>query len=185
MEEKSQLPYLQLDDAGEDPLPVEMVVNLVADEIGNISVLYGPNAGFVRLQQLSEKAREVLEPFALQLIGQAGLDFFNNVILELKWKPKDDITSSDEEAAKKPEKPTPEEVSKMRAIVINFDIESKEWIRLLFIENRDLFFKWMESQDKVKPEDLKSKLEEKGPRLEVLLEKDFEGDLMEFLNGYP
>lgn len=48
----------------------------------------------------------------------------------------------------------------MRAIVINFDIESREWLRLLFIENRDLLFKWMESQEKIKPEDLKSKLEE-------------------------
>ena len=137
-----------------------MIVNLVTPDIGNISVLYGPNGGFIRLKQLSDQARVMLVPFALQLLGQAGLDFFNKVILELKWKPKDDLTSSDEEAAKKPEKPTPEEVSKMRAIVINFDIESREWLRLLFIENRDLLFKWMESQEKIKPEDLKSKLEE-------------------------
>ena len=49
IEEKSQLPYLQLDDAGDDPLPVEMMVNYVAPDIGNIPILYGPNGGFVRL----------------------------------------------------------------------------------------------------------------------------------------
>ena len=41
------------------------MVNLVAPDIGNISILYGPNGGFIRLHQLSEKAREILEPFAL------------------------------------------------------------------------------------------------------------------------
>ena len=67
-----------------------MMVNLVAPDIGNIPVYYGPNGGFIKLWQLSEKAREILEPFALQLLAQAGLEFFNKVILELKWKPKED-----------------------------------------------------------------------------------------------
>ena len=78
--------------------------------------------------------------------------------MELKWKPKDDKTSSDEEPPKKPEKPSPEEINLMRGIVINFDIQAKEWLRLLFVEHRDLFFRWIESQEKVKPEDLRAKM---------------------------
>ena len=46
----------------------------------------------------------------------------------------------------------------MRGIVINFDIQAKEWLRLLFVEHRDLFFRWMETQEKVKPEDLIAKM---------------------------
>lgn len=47
--EKSQLPYLQLDDINDDPLPHEMMVNMVAPDIGNIPILYGPNGGFIKL----------------------------------------------------------------------------------------------------------------------------------------
>ena len=87
---------------------------------------------------------EILGPFAVQLLGQAGLEFFNNAVLELKWKPKHDATSSDEEPPK-PEKPTAEEVTKLRAIVINFDMEDWMWINQLFIENRTIFLKWINS----------------------------------------
>ena len=31
MEEKAQLPFLSLDDVSDDPLPAEMMVNIVAD----------------------------------------------------------------------------------------------------------------------------------------------------------
>ena len=48
----------------------------------------------------------------MQLLAQAGLEFFNNVILELKWKPKTDATSSDEEPAK-PEKPSDDEICQL------------------------------------------------------------------------
>ena len=65
-------------------------------------------------------------------------------MLELKWKPKTDATSSDEEPAK-PEKPTPEEVTKLRGIVINFDMEDWMWVNQLFVENRTIFLKWMNS----------------------------------------
>ena len=42
-----------------------MTVNLIAPDIGNMQVLYGPHGGFIRLNQLSEKGREILEPFAI------------------------------------------------------------------------------------------------------------------------
>lgn len=47
--DKSSLPYMQLDDISDDPLPHEMMVNMVAPEIGNIPVLYGPRGNFVKL----------------------------------------------------------------------------------------------------------------------------------------
>ena len=115
--EKSQLPYLQLDDISDDPLPHEMMVNMVAPDIGNIPILYGPRGSFIKLWQLSESAREILDAFAIQLLQQAGLEFFNNAILELKWKPKTDLTSSDEEPPKKKEKPNDEELATLKSIV--------------------------------------------------------------------
>ena len=159
MAEKASLPYLQLDDASDEPLPVEMMVNMVAPQIGDaLPVLYGPNGRFIKMAQLSEKGREILEPFAIQLLGHAGLDFFNNCVFELKWKPKTDDTSSDEEPAKKPERPTPEEVTTLRSIVIDFSLTERQWFVKLFIENRAIFFKCMETQTKIKPEDIKAKL---------------------------
>jgi len=47
--EKEVLPYLQLDDVSDDPLPHEMMVNMVAPDIGNIPVLYGPQGRFIKL----------------------------------------------------------------------------------------------------------------------------------------
>ena len=95
--EKKALPYLQLDTtAGDNPLPEEMVVNLIADQVGEIPFLH-ENRGFYKLANLQDHARSILEPFTLQLLGQAGLEFLNNIMLELKFKPKDDPDSSDEE----------------------------------------------------------------------------------------
>ena len=73
----------------------------------------------------------------------------------------------------------------MRAIVINFDLLAKQWLRLLFVEKRDIFFRWMETQKKVKPEEIRAKMEEKGHRLEVLLQKGFDGDLNEIIEAAP
>ena len=67
-----------------------MMVNMIAPEIGQIPILYGPHGKFLRLEHLNERAKEILEPFAVQLVAQGGLEFFNSVVLELKWKPKDD-----------------------------------------------------------------------------------------------
>ena len=83
---------------------------------------------------MNEKGREILEPFVIQLLGHAGLDFFNNCVFELKWKPKTDATSSEEEPAKEVEKPTPEEINLLRAIVIDFSLTERQWFVKLFIE---------------------------------------------------
>ena len=55
------------------------------------------NRVYYKLGNLQEHARTILEPFALQLIGYAGLDFMNDVMLELKFKPKGEPDSSEEE----------------------------------------------------------------------------------------
>ena len=47
IEEKKQLPYLQLDDVSDDPLPTEMMVNMVAPDINQIPLLYGPRGNFI------------------------------------------------------------------------------------------------------------------------------------------
>ena len=57
MEEKKQLPYLQLDEVGDDPLPEEMMVNMIAPDIGMMTILYGPHGNFIKLNQLSEGGR--------------------------------------------------------------------------------------------------------------------------------
>ena len=69
IQDKQGLPYLQLDDVSDDPLPHEMMVNMIAPDIGQIPILYGPHAKFLRLEHLNEKAKEILEPFAVQLIA--------------------------------------------------------------------------------------------------------------------
>lgn len=52
------------------------------------------------------------------MLREGGLEFFNNAVFELKWKPKSDKTSSDEEPAKKQSnKLTDEEVTMLRAII--------------------------------------------------------------------
>ena len=66
----------------------------------------------------------------VQLLKQGGLEFFNNCVFELKWKPENEAESSEEEPAKKAEneKPTHEETSKLRNIVIDFEITNREWL---------------------------------------------------------
>ena len=60
------------------------------------------------------------------------------------------------------------------------------WVNQLFVENRTIFLKWMNSQDKKdKPEELKQKLEESGHDLVKLIDKNHEGDLMEVILGVP
>ena len=85
------------------------------------------------------------------MVAQAGLEFSQNVIYELKWKPKDDAVSSDEEPKKKdedkekeekPEKPTPEEISTLRALLCDFETEEKEWLTKMFVEKRDIVLRW-------------------------------------------
>lgn len=73
-----------------------MIVNLIADQIGEIPFLH-EDRGFYKLCNLQEHARSILEPFTLQLLGHAGLEFLNNVMLELKFKPKNEEDSTDEE----------------------------------------------------------------------------------------
>ena len=51
--EKSELPYLQLDDVGEEPLHKEVLVDMVRPEVGNFPILYGPKGGFIYLSMLS------------------------------------------------------------------------------------------------------------------------------------
>ena len=63
-------------------------------------------------------------------------------MFELKWKPKEDESSSEEEP---PKKPSAEEVVKLVSIVENEQMEPKDWFRALLIDNRDLFFKWMDA----------------------------------------
>ena len=96
--EKAELPYIQLDpaDIGDEPLPEEMIVNLIADQVSELPFLH-ENKGYYKLGNLQPHARSLLEPFTLQLLGHAGLEFLNNVMLELKFKPKDEPDSSDEE----------------------------------------------------------------------------------------
>ena len=87
-----------------------MVVNLITPDIGQIPILYGPLGNFIRLSQLSETAIEIIEPLMLQVLLQAGLEFFNRIVFELKWKPKDDASSSEEEP---PQRPSDEELAKL------------------------------------------------------------------------
>ena len=122
-----------------------MMVNMVAPDIGNIPILYGPRGDFIRLLQLSEGARKILEPMCVQLLREGGLEFFNNAVFELKWKPKSDKTSSDEEPPKKDDKPTNEEIATLRSIVES-EMAPREWLAKLLIENRESLVKWIAAQ---------------------------------------
>jgi len=177
IEEKSQLPYLQLDDISDDPLPHEMMVNMVAPDIGNIPILYGPRGGFVKLLHLSESAREILDAFSIQLLSQGGLEFFNNAILELKWKPKTDASSSDEEPPKKqPEKLTEEELALLRSVVSG-ELSGIDWLKKIFGEHRKLYLRWQTTQENTAVvEQVKNTLTFAGCDLEKLLADDFEGE---------
>ena len=124
-----------------------------------------------------------MEPFAIQLLLQGGLEFFNNAILELKWKPKDDPESSDEEPPKKDEgKPTDEELATLKSIV-DGELPPPEWLKKLFVEHRKLYIRWQESQEnKVDVDMVKMGLQCPGLGLEKLVEKEFEGDAQQLLD---
>ena len=49
--------------------------------------------------------------------------------------------------------------------------------------HRDIFLKWVDSQQKIKPEELSKKLQEAGNGLERLLDKEFTGDVEALLEG--
>ena len=93
------------------------------------------------------------------MLLQAGLDFLNNCILELKWKPPEDATSSEEEP---PKKPSPDEINLLRSIVINFALSDRDWMQELFVSNRDIWLKWIGSQEKSKQEEVMELFVSKG-----------------------
>ena len=65
-----------------------------------------------------------MQPFTLQLLGAAGLEFLNNVMLELKFKPKDEPDSSDEEKR---------QVDFSKKLADNKELTSEDYLRKLFI----------------------------------------------------
>ena len=103
----------------------------------------------------------------LQLLLQAGLEFFNRVVFELKWKPKEDASSSEEES---PERPSDEELANLKAIVVDESLQPRDWLKRLFIEHRKSFFKWNGSQKKSELKGAcKKKVTEVAPKLGMLL----------------
>ena len=54
------------------------------------------------MKQLNKVAFDLFEPFLVQLLAEGGVDFFNEVVLELRWSRKSDpADSSDDEERKK------------------------------------------------------------------------------------
>lgn len=95
--EKQEYPWVQLDpEASDAPLPEEMLVNILADKVDDMTFLY-EDRRHVRFVNLQEAGKKHIYPFVLQLLSYAGLQFFQRVLFELKWAPKDRAESSDEE----------------------------------------------------------------------------------------
>ena len=77
-----------------------MIVENVGPEIKRFPIYHGPSGGFIRFEQLGGNAIEILEPFLIQCLAHAGLEYFQNCVFELKWKPATDSDSTEEEEKK-------------------------------------------------------------------------------------
>lgn len=97
------------------------------------------------------------------------MEFSQNCVYELKWKPKDDPESSDEELKKEVEKPTQEEISMLRALLADFEKTEEEFLLSLFVEKRDIFRKWALNQAKTLVSDVNKRLEAASEGLSKLL----------------
>ena len=130
---------------------------------------------------MSESARDIIEPFLVQLLAQAGLEFFNRVVFELKWKPKNEESSSEDE--KKPDKPTEADLALFMANVQSVTLP-RSWLSKLFVEHRCVTLKcfhWQSKEEVTKK--VRSTLEDKC--LARLIWTNFEGSTDELLASTP
>lgn len=85
-----------------DPSPVDVFLNLFKHELNEVRFLYEDKTWYP-IKALNDQGRERIVEFVCQLIRETSLHFMNNIVLEIKYKPKDEPDSSSDEDDKKKE----------------------------------------------------------------------------------